>query len=191
MEKHNNPFIFTSSGSKFHILNPTVDEIILEDIAHALSMICRYGGHLPNHYSVAQHSVLGSYIVPKQYAMAMLFHDGSEAYIGDVVTPLKRLMFDVYKPIEDKIQNIIAEAFGFEVSEECEKEIKKADNILLATEVRDLVPAKKVFSQLSYEPLIVPILDLWNKDLAKQRFIDRYLELENDKKKGFLYNELN
>lgn len=178
--ENNNPFIFTSSGSKFHILNPSVNEIILEDIAHALSMICRYGGHLPHHYSVAQHSVLGSYIVPKKYAMAMLFHDGSEAYIGDVVTPLKRLMFEVYKPIEDKIQSVIAQAFKFEVDEECKREIKKADAIMLHTEVRDLVPAKKVFSQLIHEPLMVPILDLWNRDLAKERFINRYLELNNE-----------
>ena len=80
----------TYTGKKFHIFDPSLDEIDIADIAHSLSLICRYGGHLPEHYSVAQHSVLVSNLVPENIALEALLHDAEEAYTGDMIRPFKK-----------------------------------------------------------------------------------------------------
>src|SRR5258706_13895138 len=82
-------WIETYSGKQFHILDPQLDEIELYDIAHALSMQCRYTGHCESFYSVAEHCVIVSMLVPKEMAIAGLFHDASEAYLTDEVSPVK------------------------------------------------------------------------------------------------------
>ncbi len=73
-------YIQTLSGKKFDYLNSTTDDVEIEDIANALSHICRFSGHLPEFYSVAQHSVLCSQIVPPDFAFEALMHDAAEAY---------------------------------------------------------------------------------------------------------------
>ena len=70
-------YIQTLSGKKFNYLTATVDDIDIEDIATALSHICRFAGHLPEFYSVAQHSVLVSQLVPPEFAFEALMPDNS------------------------------------------------------------------------------------------------------------------
>lgn len=77
------PSIRTHSGW-LHVLTPTPDEIHIRDIAHALSMICRFGGHVDSFYSVAQHSVIVSYHVPPDMALVGLLHDAAEFAVGDL-----------------------------------------------------------------------------------------------------------
>ena len=74
------PWIQTYSGKKFWLDPPMWDQIDIIDIAHALSMTCRYGGHSKFFYSVAQHCCLMSRLVPKRLALAALLHDAVEAY---------------------------------------------------------------------------------------------------------------
>jgi len=69
-------FIQTASGKHFDYLNASTDDVAIEDIATALSNICRFAGHLPEFYSVAQHSVLCSQIVPHEFAFEALLHAG-------------------------------------------------------------------------------------------------------------------
>lgn len=71
-------------------------------IAHGLSNVCRYGGQCPKPYTVAEHSVHVSYLVPTAYAFEALMHDASEAFLGDVVTPLKRKLPE-YKKLEEEL----------------------------------------------------------------------------------------
>ena len=82
-------WIQTYTGGKFHLLAPRQEEINIVDIAHALSMMCRFTGHVRRFYSVSEHSWHASYLVPKQDALWALLHDASEAYMADMNRPLK------------------------------------------------------------------------------------------------------
>ena len=88
-------------------------DIKIEDIAHALSMKCRFGGHCPVFYSVAQHSVICSYYVSIKEQMAALLHDASEAYISDIPSPVKYRLPD-YLALERLVMEKIADVFQFE-----------------------------------------------------------------------------
>jgi len=106
-------YLTTITGRKFWPLDPSVNDIDINDIAWALSRICRYGGHTCIHYSVATHCIAVSYLVPEEYALWALLHDASEAYVGDMVRPLKHMMPE-YMAVEEKVVSTIAEAFGLE-----------------------------------------------------------------------------
>jgi len=85
-------FLPTCTGRRVHIADPLPDEIDIEDIAHGLSHTCRFAGHVPLYYSVAQHSLLVSELLDERTAMWGLLHDASEAYLHDLTRPLKRVM---------------------------------------------------------------------------------------------------
>src|ERR1700732_5397995 len=127
-------WIQTYSGGQFHILAPQQHEILITDIGHSLAMQCRFTGHARRYYSVAEHSVLGSYIVLVQYALRFLLHDGSEAYIADLNRPLKHFtgVGSSYLPVEEAITEAINLKFNI-IGEEpaC---IKDADNAMLFAE---------------------------------------------------------
>lgn len=128
-------YIQTLSGKKFNYLNATIDDIDIEDIATALSHICRFAGHLPEFYSVAQHSVLVSQIVPPEFAFEALMHDATEAYCQDIPAPLKALLPD-YRRIETYVDGLIRFKYGIPLEQA--SVVKYADLVLLATERRDL-----------------------------------------------------
>lgn len=103
-------FIQTYTGKKFYPLNPAPETICIEDIAHALSNICRFTGHCNEFYSVAQHSILVSKFCINP--MLGLLHDASEAYICDIASPIKQdYSFTKYRSIEKNLQNIIYKKF--------------------------------------------------------------------------------
>lgn len=122
----------TQSGKLIDIMNPTADMIDLDDIAIALSHVCRFGGQVNQFYSVAQHSVLVSHLCEKKYAMHGLLHDAAEAYIGDVIKPLKNLLGDVYEDIETKFTYAIFEKFNLDPNEI--QHVEKADKQALQME---------------------------------------------------------
>ncbi len=131
------PTIMTSAGRYFNLLEPNHQHVGIGEIAHALSHICRFTGHVRTFYSVAQHSYHASYLVPPEHALAALLHDAAEAYIGDVASPLKRLLPD-YKAIEEKVEAAVFRHFNLPAKfDPC---VKQADLIMLATEKRDLMP---------------------------------------------------
>lgn len=155
----------------FFPFDPRPEDIDLETIAHALSMQCRFGGHIKEFYSVAQHSVLVSLtcVHPKEG----LLHDAAEAYLADVIRPLK-VIFPAYKEAEEKIERAIAEKFGLIFP--WPDDVKEADNVLLATEKRDLV----VPNDQDWGPMPDPLpgtIRGWSAPVAKGQFLRRAKEL--------------
>lgn len=103
-----------ASGTKIDLLNPTPEMIHPEDVAGALSKICRFGGHSSEFYSVAQHSVFVSALVPDQLRFPALMHDAAEAYLGDVIKPLKVLLGNVYEDLEERFMQVICKRFAID-----------------------------------------------------------------------------
>ena len=127
----------TVSGRKLVIDDPDPNEIDLGDIAHHLSQICRFQGATTSFYSVAQHSFLVSRLVPPGLALRALLHDAAEAYVGDLIYPVKRTVGAPYAEIEDRFERAIAKRFGLPGL--MTPEIKHADRVALATEQRDVM----------------------------------------------------
>jgi hypothetical protein len=140
-------------------------------------MQCRFSGHVKKFYSVAQHSVLVSYICNQEDALWGLMHDASEAYLVDVPSPLKRdPTFKAYLQIEKNMQAAICKRFN--LSEQEPASVKVADKILLSTEARDLMsPLHKDWVQPT-TPLPFKIDPLGPQD-AKNLFMQRFFELMN------------
>lgn len=129
------PEIQTASGRAFSFVDIRPESICIEDIAHALAHLCRYTGHSPHHYSIAEHSIRVSMEVPRQYALEALLHDASEYALGDVSSPLKQLPeMAGYRVIENRVQNAINSRFGIRPTEDSHAAIKQADYNLLAVE---------------------------------------------------------
>ncbi|MEJ7807277.1 MAG: phosphohydrolase [Telluria sp.] len=131
------PYVSTFSGNRFYPLVPRIDHVSIDDIAHGLAYQCRFNGQTSQFYSVAQHSLIVAQLVPTDLRLAALLHDAAEAYLGDMVKPLKVLL-PAFAAIEDQVSAIIATAFGVDFANY--SPIKRADLIALATEKRDLMP---------------------------------------------------
>ncbi|WP_458038723.1 HD family hydrolase [Pantoea ananatis] len=128
-------WITTQSGKHFDYTNATADAICIEDIACALSNICRFTGHVQDFYSVAQHSVHVSYLVEPEFALEALLHDAAEAYCSDINSQLKQLLPDYLLMIKS-VEEAIADKFG--LPHAMSAPVKNADMVMLATERRDL-----------------------------------------------------
>ena len=131
------PIITTFTGIQFDLQNPTPEMVQIQDIAAALSKLCRFNGHTTSFYSVAQHSVAVSEIVPLEYAFEALLHDAAEAYIGDMTSPLKSMLPE-YRRIEEKVETVIRERFGLASKSAI---VKEADLKMLKEEQKKLMRA--------------------------------------------------
>ena len=127
----------TSIGGRFYPGNPRVDDINERDIAHALSLICRYAGHIARFYSVAEHCVLMSRAVSPENALTALLHDATEAYMSDVPKPVKNVL-PGYVALEERVWTVIAMKFGVDL--EIPREVHDADKRILVNEVEALLP---------------------------------------------------
>ena len=123
--------IRTVSGQYVNVFDPDPDTILIEDIAHALSQLPRFGGHLPKMYSVAQHSIACCILVPDEFKMEALLHDASEAYLLDMPRPIKENLPD-YKKVEANLQEIICKKFNLPFP--MNKVIKEIDKEMLEFE---------------------------------------------------------
>lgn len=168
-------WILTQSGVRFEMLAPTPKMVNIKDIAWALSHICRFGGHTQGFYSVAQHSLIVAAHVPPEEALTALLHDATEAYVGDMVRPLKRAI-PAYKVIEDRIWEAIRERFNLGPITAA---IKEADERALQTERRDLMipspfPWSKDEQRAEPFPGYIPFR---TSREARERFLERFAEL--------------
>ena len=131
-------WIQTYTGEAFNPLAPQVGTIHILDIAHALSMVCRFNGHCSDFYSVAEHCVRMSEEVAPSVALNALMHDAAEAYVSDVARPIKPFIGG-FKGIEDMIMTAINTRFGLRYELGDEQAIKTADLRMLATERHQLM----------------------------------------------------
>lgn len=174
------PTILTQSGNHFNFLTPDTSEFGVEDIAHALSHECRFAGHSRHFYSVAEHSLMVSHIVPQQHALQGLLHDAAEAFVKDIPKPLKRLLPD-YAVIEKRVEAAIFTRFG--LPPKLSLEVKHADLVMLATEQRDLMAPHVRLDRrpAGVEPLAQRICPMTPR-VAKLMFLHRYHELTSTPK---------
>lgn len=108
MSARSGDWIQTATGGQFWPMDPQPDEIDINDIAHALAMLCRFGGHCLRFYSVAEHSVLLSHAVPPEHALWALLHDATEGYLVDMPRPIKAFL-PGYKEAEAGIVRAVIE----------------------------------------------------------------------------------
>ncbi len=163
-------WVITLSGKRFNILVPDPDAIELRDIACALARQARFNGHTRFFYSVGQHSCLGAQVSPtKDIALHMLFHDATEAYVGDLVSPVKALLPD-FEIIESRIHWAISQKFNLDFP--LPKVVKQIDRRLLATEVRDLITKDLASWKIGEdEPFDFPIIP-WPPEVTEARFLE-------------------
>lgn len=179
MSERQGDWMQTISGRQFWPIDPRPEDVFIEDIAHALSMMCRFNGHCDRFYSVAEHSVLVSENVPQEDALWALLHDASEAYIADIVRPAKRFI-DGYKHVEANIMTAVCAKFGLSLVEPIS--VRRADNAILADEAAQIMGTKPKDWILPEPPLGVRIVGLSPAE-AKVAFLNRYRALattEND-----------
>ncbi|WP_085025277.1 hypothetical protein [Ensifer aridi] len=166
-------WIQTFTGKRFYPLDARIEDIDIRDIAHALSMQCRFAGHCLRFYSVAEHCVhLSRYLHPQHgllVARWALLHDASEAYILDVPRPLKPFLTN-YREIESHLMAAIARRFALYAA--MPSALKEADNRILADEAaQNLLPL-----QWDYQPGAPLGIDLqfWTPEEAEREFLAQF-----------------
>lgn len=175
----NAPYVSTFLGNRFYLTRPHIDDVAIEDIAHGLAYQCRFNGQTNAFYSVAQHSLMVMDLVPPDHRFAALLHDAAEAYLGDMVKPLKNL-FPEFSVIEARVMAIIGEKFSLDLTH-LALSIKQADLVALATEKRDLMPhSTEPWSYLAeVEPLPHAIAPM-SPEKAKEAFLVAYQRFSAD-----------
>lgn len=169
--------ITTLSGRWFDILRPEEYRFDIEEIAEALSRLCRYTGHTNGFYSVAEHSILVSHAVPEKYALIGLLHDASEAFVGDVSSPLKALL-PGYRDIENNIQQAIANHFSLPYP--FPEEIHDADKRVYWLERKHVAPGvDKLWHQEYRASRSIPAPLSHTPEDAYYLFMERYNEIIN------------
>lgn len=163
-------FMQTATGRKFWPMDPRADEVFIEDIAHSLSLQCRYAGHCLRFYSVAEHSVLIARHLRGQYdeqtALWGLLHDASEAYLVDVPRPVKPYLTG-YKVAEAAVMAAVCDRFG--LAHEMPAAVHDADKRIIADELVNMVPmdwharyaGKEIGMRLRY----------WSPEQAREEFM--------------------
>lgn len=179
------PFLETHSGIAFHLLAPRPSEVSIDDIAHALSLQCRYNGHTKSFYSVAEHCVhmahhalgQGAYA---QDALDALMHDATECYIGDMVKPLKNLFPD-FERLEARIYQVIAKKFA--LNPRVPKTVKWYDLGMLHVERAQALNPSENDWNLPEGPDMQVHIEGWGPAVAKRQFLNTFHALDDERLK--------
>jgi len=146
-------YIITYKGEEFTPLDPDINQIHIEDIAHSLSLMCRANGHIDFFFSIAQHSINCANEAKARgqnprVQLVCLLHDASEAYISDITRPVKHYLSE-YKLIEKNLQDVIYKKFlGDLLTEEDFAVMNRIDNDMLICEFDALMSKRKLFTQI-------------------------------------------
>ena len=174
------PYLTTHSGRKLHFLDPSEDELSIDDIALGMSREGRYSNQAPYVYRVGQHCILVSQLRekmamgndPKSLLQALL-HDASESFLRDIPSPLKRYLPD-YKNIEHIVQSAIYRKW--KLPEDLSDSIKLCDSALLVAESRDmqfeidLTPSDMVKDLAVWVPKIIP----YDEETTYREYMTRF-----------------
>jgi hypothetical protein len=165
----------TFTGRRFYPADPKSEDVDIIDIAQALGHMTRYNGHC-RFYSVAEHSVAVSRLVPEKDALWGLMHDASEAYIADVISPVKRILGrqNDYFKLEDGIMKVVTDYLG--LPSEMPESVKYADAQICVLEKRVLHPRSQAWDLPYPEPTNVRIRSL-PPEKAVPFFLMRYAYL--------------
>ena len=166
----------TFGGHYVDLLNPDPAMLDLATIATSLGRECRYGNHCPQFYSVAEHCInaVDAAIEDELHGdvlRAILMHDATEAFLGDMIKPLKNLI-PMYVEIEDRFEQAIAAAYGIEF-EQHKNTVKHYDRMMLKAEKESLWPDdREAWSGFNGLPDRAIRLHLWSHDYAAKCFMD-------------------
>lgn len=179
IDKDRGPAMQTRWGRAFYPLDPRPEDINIADIAASLSKLCRYTGHTKTFYSVAQHCVLVSTLVPLEHAHWGLLHDASEAYTGDMSRPMKLALrsfneADTYRWVTERVEWAIARRFN--LPEDQPPCVKQADIMAAAMEKRDVMIASTWEWPDLPKPLPQRIVPVGPVE-AELMFLQRYVQL--------------
>ena len=159
------------SGNIFWTLDPRPEEVFIEDIAHALSNLCRFTGHCNTFYSVAEHCInVSRKCSNPENALWGLLHDASEAYINDLQTPVKAFLLE-YQKIEKGIERVIKKRFN--IGNVNEKEIKEIDIRMLITERNDNMKPPFIPWECEVDPYDI-IFDYYTPKEAESEFLKSF-----------------
>lgn len=169
----------TFYGRRVSVMNPKESEIDIEDIGYSLAKQCRFNGHCSEFYSVAEHCVRGSELAEQMYgrdvAREFLLHDATEAYLGDLIRPVKR-MIPQFEDIEQGFWWVISKKFSLPYVHS--KEVHYLDNVMVCWEKRDLLPNSEPWPNLpEISHLQLPKLHPWDWETSLREFTSRYLNL--------------
>ncbi|MBC7148967.1 MAG: hypothetical protein H5U22_06270 [Rhizobium sp.] len=168
----------TYTGRKFWPMDPKPNEVCIRDIAHSLSLQCRYAGHCRRFYSVAEHCVhIARWLVgiAPEAALFGLLHDASEAYLIDVPRPVKPFLTG-YRDAEAKVMAAVCQRFGLPL--EMPAAVHEADERIIADELVNLV--RMQWHARHDDPLCVP-LQYWSPEEAEAQFLDTFYALGGDR----------
>jgi hypothetical protein len=171
-ENRTGEWIGTYTGNKFWLTDPRVEDIHIEDIAHALAKNCRYTGHTLIMYSVAQHCLLATMEAINDnhstlIQLYVLLHDASETWLNDMSRPLKATkQMEAYLELEELVQSVVWDAFDLpQPTEEDWKIVKHYDDMLLANEIGQIVRCP---SDFGIEPMYnIPIAERHYREVAE------------------------
>jgi len=185
-----------SSGGKFFPLDPRPSEIHIDDIANGLALTCRYGGQGDIHrfYSVAEHSLLmaeyalgqvyardsgNTGVVVLRIAFLALMHDAAEAYVGDLVYPVKQNAGAEFKKMEHNIQRVIMRKYGAEEdADRWDEEVKQLDGRILVNEKAVLFKGPvQAWSTDTYSPLEEIEIHCYDALTVKKRWLHLFHRL--------------
>ena len=184
---HRGDWMQTHSGLAFYPLDPAPEDIVPTDIAHSLAMQCRYNGHVRRFYSVAEHCVLMSDWMlehadvsysdadARELALWALLHDAAEAYIGDMVRPLK-INMPTFVALDELVTAAVARRFALDDAA-IPSAVKTIDTRILLDERAALLSAPpRDWALGDMEPLGVKIRG-WEPSIAKWEYIARLRDL--------------
>ena len=182
------PHIMTFTGKLVNPLDVKTEELDIVDIAHALSNINRFNGHVRLPINVAQHSVFVAQLVSKPHRKQALLHDASEAYLGDITKWLKAAPeFAAYREAEDRLQRLIFRTFG--CAEELASEVEDADVLMVRHEAEQgfgnlwRPPSDKYGLVTELERKRIGFWTPWGHSSSEARFLMRWTTLTREQRR--------
>ena len=174
-------FIWTYGGARFDLRKPDPASVSISDIAWSLATTRRWTGHPRPAYSVAQHSVYVSRLVPREYALEGLLHDAAEAYTGDIASPLKALLGRRFARIERAAARAISQALRVNLVDlpQC---VHEADSDLMVSEAEQLMQIPRVEREKWLPGGAVPIeIKPWSEKRAEVEFLRAFASLARER----------